>query len=41
MFLIMSSVIYDQKDEYVLFVLMGKIRIDGQEFTPTKQHCTV
>ena len=34
--LIMSSVVYDQKHGHVLLILIGKIRIDGQEFTPTK-----
>ena len=34
MFLIMSSVIYDHKHGHVLFILMGKIRIDGKAFTP-------
>ena len=36
MLLVMSSVIYDQTHGHVLLILMGKIRIDGQEFTPTK-----
>ena len=35
MLLTMSSVIYDQKHGYVLLNLMGKIRIDNQEFTTT------
>ena len=35
MFLIMSSVIYDHKHGHVLLILMGKIRINGLEFTPT------
>ena len=30
---IMSSVICDQKHGHVLFILMGKIRIDSLEFT--------
>ena len=35
MLLIISSIIYDQKHEHVLLILMGEIRIDGQEFLPT------
>ena len=34
MFLIMSSVIYDQKHGHVLPILMGKIITDCREFTP-------
>ena len=35
MLLIISSVIYDQSHGHVLLILMGKIRIDGHEFTAT------
>ena len=35
MLFIMSSVIYDQKQGHVLLILMGKIWINGQEFTLT------
>ena len=31
MLLVMSFIIYDQKHGHVLLILMGKIRIDGQE----------
>ena len=39
MLLTMSSVIYDQKHGHVLLILMGKIRIDSQEFTTTNTAC--
>ena len=37
MLVIMSSVICDQKHGNVLLILMGKIRIDNKEFTPTNE----
>ena len=37
MLVIMSSVICDQKHGSVLLILMGKIRIDNKEFTPTNE----
>ena len=36
MLVILSPVIYDHKHGHVLLILMGKIRIDGREFTPSK-----
>ena len=35
MLLIMSLVIYDRKHRHALLILMGNLRVDGQEFTPT------